>query len=111
MISLGSTLGYLMLIGGVALQIPLVAWIGVILISGGAVFALVTLPVELDASNRAMRMLNENGFIRDEEERKAARQMLNSAALTYVAGAAQAVSTILYYVFALMSSRSSRQRG
>lgn len=109
-INIGSSVGYIAFVAGLLLQIPLIAWIGVIFISGGAVFALVTLPVEIDASNRALRILQDYGFIQSEEERKAARNMLNSAALTYIAGAAQAILTIVYYIFALMRSRSSQQR-
>jgi len=108
LVSIGSSLGYMLFIAGLLGQINSLAWLGVILVSAGAVFALVTLPVELDASNRAMRMLQENGFLSSEEERGAARDMLNAAALTYVAGAAQAISTVLYYVFLLMG-RSRRR--
>ncbi len=107
-VNIGSSLGYLIFFGGLLAQAPAIAWIGVLLISAGAVFALVTLPVELDASNRGMRMLTENGLISSQEERAAARDMLNSAALTYVAGAAQAVMTILYYVFLLLGSSGRR---
>jgi|FLYN01.1.fsa_nt_gi Zn-dependent membrane protease YugP len=108
LVNIGSSLGYMLFIAGLLGQINSLAWLGVILVSAGAVFALVTLPVELDASNRAMRMLQENGFLSSEEERSAARDMLNAAALTYVAGAAQAISTVLYYVFLLMG-RSRRR--
>ena len=108
LVSIGSSLGYMLFLAGLLGQISSLAWLGVVLVSAGAVFALVTLPVELDASNRAMRMLQENGFLASEEERGAARDMLNAAAWTYVAGAAQAISTVLYYVFLLMG-RSRRR--
>ncbi len=90
------------------MQINAVAWIGVLLVSGGAIFALVTLPVEMNASVRAMRMLNENGLLQTEEERSASRDMLTAAALTYVAAAAQALSVILYYVFVLLGNNRRR---
>jgi Zn-dependent membrane protease YugP len=109
-VSVGSSLGYLIFFGGLFMQIPVVAWIGVLLVGAGTVFALVTLPVELNASQRGMRMLTENGLITSEEERGAARDMLTSAALTYVAAAAQAVATILYYVFLLMGQSNNRRR-
>jgi uncharacterized protein len=108
-VQLGSTLGYLVFFGGLFMQINVLAWIGILLVAAGTAFALITLPVELDASNRAMRMLTENRLVASEEERGAARDMLNSAALTYIAAAAQAVATILYYVFLLMG-RSSNNR-
>jgi len=108
-VNLGSTLGYLIFFAGLLLQFTAVAWIGVLLVSASAIFALVTLPVELNASNRAMRMLTENNLFASNEERNAARDMLNAAALTYIAAAAQAIATILYYVFLLMG-RSNRRR-
>lgn len=107
-ITLGSALGYLVFAAGLLGQIPAIAWIGVLLLSGGAIFALVTLPVELNASNRALQMLQEHNFIRSDDERQAARDMLNAAALTYVAGAAQAISGVLYYIFMLLG-RSRRR--
>jgi Zn-dependent membrane protease YugP len=75
------------------------AWVGVILFALSAVFALVTLPVELDASRRAMQLLTNTGLVAGEEERKGVSSVLNAAALTYVAAVAQALSTLLYYVF------------
>ena len=110
-VSVGSSLGYLIFFGGLLMQISALAWIGVLMFSAGSVFALVTLPVELNASQRGMRMLTESGLITSEEERSAARNMLTSAALTYVAAAAQAVVTILYYVFLLMGQSDNHRRG
>ena len=110
-VSVGSSLGYLIFFGGLLMQISALAWIGVLMFSAGSVFALVTLPVELNASQRGMRMLAESGLITSEEERSAARNMLTSAALTYVAAAAQAVASILYYVFLLMGQSNNRRRG
>jgi Zn-dependent membrane protease YugP len=107
-VNIGASLGYLIFFGGLFAQVPAIAWLGVLMVAAGAIFALVTLPVELNASSRGMRMLTEYGLISNEEERRAARDMLNSAALTYVAGAAQAVATILYYVFLLMGMSGRR---
>lgn len=112
-INIGSTLGYLVFFVGLMMQNTLgtsIAWIGVILLSAGMIFALVTLPVELDASNRGMQMLVQYDVILNEEERRAARDMLNAAALTYIAAAAQAVMTVLYYVFILLGSQSRSRR-
>ncbi len=109
-VGIGSSVGYLVFFGGLLMQIPAIAWIGILLVSGGAIFSLVTLPVEINASVRAMRMLNENGLISSPEERGAMRDMLGAAALTYVAAAAQSVSVILYYIFLLMGSNNSRRR-
>lgn len=108
LISIGSTLGYLIFGTGLFAADSAIAWIGVLLISGSAIFALVTLPVELDASNRALKMLSDYGLIASEDERHAARDMLTSAAWTYVAGAAQAIASILYFIFAF-TGRSRRR--
>jgi uncharacterized protein len=107
LINIGSTLGYLIFFGALFAGSTTLAWIGVAMLSAGMIFALVTLPVELDASNRAMQMLTQYGVITTEDERRAARDVLNAAALTYIAAAAQAIMTILYYVFLLMGSRRS----
>ena len=80
------------------------AWIGVLCFAAIAAFTLITLPVEFDASHRAKRLLVDNGLIA-QQEMAGVNGVLDAAALTYVAAAVQAVSTLLYYVF-LMSGRS-----
>jgi Zn-dependent membrane protease YugP len=71
-----------------------------ILFGATAVFALVTLPVELDASRRAKAWLSSSGVIYG-EEMSGVNSVLDAAALTYVAAAVQAISTMLYYAFLL----------
>jgi hypothetical protein len=85
-----------------------VAWVGLGLFAATAAFALVTLPVELDASHRAREMLANTGLIYNDEMRGVS-SVLNAAALTYVAAAMQAVSTLLYYAFLLMGAGSRRR--
>jgi len=77
-----------------------IAWLGVLFFSGALVFAFATLPVEFNASARARAMLTDAGLIY-EDEMKGVHSVLDAAALTYVAAAAQALSTLLYYVFLL----------
>jgi len=77
-----------------------VAWLGVLLFSVVALFALITLPVEFDASRRAKQLLQSYQFTSHDEQVGVTR-VLDAAALTYVAGLAQALSTLLYYVFIL----------
>jgi Zn-dependent membrane protease YugP len=76
------------------------AWIGLLIFAGTAVFALVTLPVEYDASRRAKEILSSHGLVMA-SDMQGVNAVLNAAALTYVAAAAQAVSTLLYYAFIL----------
>lgn len=67
---------------------------GIILFGAVVVFQLVTLPVEFNASNRAIRTLDENAIL-DEDELKASRKVLSAAAMTYVASAAVAIGNLL----------------
>ena len=84
-----------------------IAWIGLVLFGLTALFALVTLPVEFDASNRAKAWLASSGVMYN-TEMEGVHKTLDAAALTYVAAAIQALSTVLYYAFLLMG-RSSRR--
>jgi hypothetical protein len=103
-VQVGSWLGPIIFLAGMFLPIANLSLIGLLLFSGTLVFSLVTLPVEFDASHRAVAMLNRAGIASPIEE-KGVRAVLSAAALTYVAAAAQALSTILYYVFLLGSGR------
>ncbi len=105
MVNIGSYLGWILILVGLFLQMTQVAWLGVLVFSGGAFFALVTLPVEFDASARAKRMLAESGIIQTEAEMRGVSNVLNAAALTYVAGLVTAILQLLYYV-SLVSGRS-----
>lgn len=84
-----------------------IAWVGIGLFAATAAFALVTLPVELDASARAKAWLSGSGIVYA-SEMEGVNKTLDAAAMTYVAAAVQSVSTILYYLF-LLSGRSSRR--
>ncbi len=96
--NLGSTLGYLLFFGGVVIHMSGLVWLGVGLFSLGLVFALMTLPVELNASSRALAMLKSNALV-STEEYDGAKSVLSAAALTYVAAVAQALGSLLYFVF------------
>ena len=76
------------------------AWVGLALFGATALFALVTLPVELDASKRAKEILTTQGFVYQGQLDGVSR-VLNAAALTYVAAAVQSLSTLMYYAFLL----------
>ena len=69
-----------------------------------AVFSLVTLPVEFNATSRAKALLVSEGIL-ERSEMDGVNAVLDAAALTYVAAAAQAVSQVLYYAFILMGRR------
>lgn len=97
-VNIGSNLGWILIIIGLVLQQINIAWIGVAVFSAGALFALATLPVEFNASARAKELLSATGIVQTEEERRGVNQVLNAAALTYVAGLVTAVMQLLYYV-------------
>lgn len=108
-VNIGSNLGWILIIAGLLLKFTTLAWLGVIAFSAGAIFALFTLPVEFNASARAKRMLAESGIIRDENEQRGVNNVLNAAALTYVAGLVTAVLQLLYYV-SLVGGLGGRRR-
>ena len=95
--NIGSGIAPYIVLGGLWTQLTGLAWIGVILFAGATLFALVTLPVEYDASARARRLLAESGLV-TREEYGGVQAMLNAAALTYVAGFAASMLQLLYYV-------------
>jgi uncharacterized protein len=97
MVNIGSWLGWILIMIGLVLNVLNLAWLGVLVFSGGALFALATLPVELNASARAKRLLAETGIIQTEQERRGVNNVLNAAALTYVAGLLTAIVQLLYF--------------
>ncbi len=104
MVNIGSWLGWILIMVGLVLNALNLAWIGVLVFSGGALFALATLPVELNASARAKQLLSETGIIQTEQERRGVNSVLNAAALTYVAGLLTAIVQLLYFA-SLVSGR------
>jgi hypothetical protein len=104
--NLGSNLGPLLIMLGIgfnamgSISIMFIN-IGIALFVGVILFHLITLPVEFDASSRALRLINELGILQGEEN-QAARKVLNAAAFTYVATALYAV---LQLIQLLMSRR------
>ncbi len=88
--NLGSWAAFPLFIIGFLFNTPLLMDIGIILFAGVVIFHFVTLPVEFNASHRALAQLSSNGML-VEEEMRGARKVLNAAALTYVAATAVAL--------------------
>ncbi len=106
-VQIGSWLGPIVFMIGLLFQSTLgtgLAWVGLGLFALTALFAVVTLPVEFDASRRAKSWLSDTGLVY-QTEMGGVNSVLDAAALTYVAGAIQAVSTLLYYAFLLLGRR------
>jgi uncharacterized protein len=106
-VQFGSYLGPIIFMLGWWLSVTPLAWAGVFLFGAVALFSLITLPVEFDASRRAKELIASQGYAYGEELVGVSR-VLDAAALTYVAAVVQAVSTLLYYVFLLSGSRRRR---
>jgi Zn-dependent membrane protease YugP len=100
----GSSFGIGMLVIGALLSVQgfafghLLVWAGILLFGAAVFFQVINLPVEFDASARAKRQLVEYGIV-PQDEMRYVNQVLNAAALTYVAATLQAVLTLLYYIF------------
>ncbi len=110
-VNVGSYLGWILIIIGLLLGTrgASVAWLGVGIFGLGALFALATLPVELNASARAKRLLVDAGLIIGEEEQRGVNNVLNAAALTYVAALVTAVMQLLYYATLVMGMGGRRR--
>ncbi len=111
--NLGSQAGPLIVIAGLLLSVFTgrgfgfyVALAGLFLFAAVVLFQLVTTPVELDASRRALRLLAENGVIVPQEQ-EGARRMLRAAAFTYWVALFGAALTLLYYASLVFGNRRS----
>ena len=106
--SFGSKFGLWIVIAGLIISFfrPLV-FIGVVLFAFGVLFQIVTLPVEFDASRRALEILSQMGILR-EDEMTGARKVLRSAAMTYVASAAASILSLLRLILIAQGGRSRR---
>jgi Zn-dependent membrane protease YugP len=105
-VKVGAALGPILFFVGLLFRIEPLAWLGLILYGTMALFALATLPTELNASSRAMALLTSTGLIVGRQEEKGAKAVLNAAALTYIAFVAQVLLQLLYYVILLTGGRS-----
>jgi Zn-dependent membrane protease YugP len=95
---LGSNLGMIVMGLGLAMQVSGMVWLGVVMFSAFVVFTLVTLPVEFNASSRAVAALVDTGII-TRVEAVDTKKVLDAAALTYVAAAISAVMQLLYFLW------------
>jgi uncharacterized protein len=93
-LNIGSTIAPWLIMAGFLLSFKLLLWVGILFFAGVVVFHLVTLPVEFDASKRALAKLEGQNFL-SSAEMGGAREVLNVAALTYVAAFAIALVQLL----------------
>lgn len=101
--NLGTTMAFPLFLLGMFFSIPQLMDFGIILFSIAVIFSIITLPVEFNASSRAIRVLTDGHFLSD-AELPMARSVLNAAALTYVAATAMAILNLVR----LLALRSQR---
>lgn len=108
-VNIGSTVGWLFILLGIFMQWTGLAWLGVIVFATGALFSLATLPVELNASARAKKLLVQSGIIVGQDEQQGVNRVLNAAALTYVAALITSVMQLFYFT-GLVGGMGGRRR-
>jgi Zn-dependent membrane protease YugP len=106
-VNIGTTLGYLLFVLGIALQFFSLLVLGIILFSLSTLFTLITLPIEIDASNKAMNFINELQLLTPNEI-DGAKKVLFAAVLTYIAAAFQSLTSLFYYILRILGMRRRR---
>jgi hypothetical protein len=114
-VNIGTQLGTILFIVGMFMSAlaglsgigRIVSWLGVLGFCLSVLFALITLPVEFNASRRGLALLADSGLVH-ETNMGYARKVLYAAALTYVAALAQALAQVMYFVFLLSGRRRRR---
>jgi Zn-dependent membrane protease YugP len=96
--SFGSNISFFLILAGILMQVSGFILLGIFAMAAAVLFQVVTLPVEFNASSRAMEQIVSTGVIRNDEERDT-RKVLNAAALTYVAGALVALLELARFIF------------
>jgi Zn-dependent membrane protease YugP len=92
------TVAYVCIMLGLIFNLLQLFWLGVLFYAAMVVFVVLDLPVEIDASRRAMLLLNDAGLVYAEADAGGVRRVLTAAASTYVAAAVVAILQLLYYI-------------
>ncbi|WP_436861292.1 zinc metallopeptidase [Mammaliicoccus lentus] len=101
--NLGSSLSYIIILAGIVLTAlsntfgTTLLWVGIVFMSFAVLFTIITLPVEFDASKRAMRQIEKLNMV-NHQEYKHAKKVLSAAAMTYVAATAVAVAELARFI-------------
>lgn len=102
-VNIGSSMSWILFLAGLLLGFKGLTTLGILLFLGVVIFQLITLPVEFDASSRALNILQARGILYGDETRDA-KKVLNAAAMTYVAATLMAISQLIRLI-ALSSNR------
>ena len=91
-------LAYICIFIGLIFNFTQLYWLGILFYAAMVGFIVLDLPIEIDASRRATRLLTEAGLLRTEDDSQGTRRMLTAAASTYLAAAVTAILQLLYYI-------------
>ncbi len=97
-VTISPMISYILIFVGLIFNFPALFNLGILFFGVMVVFALLTLPVEIDASRRALKLLRQTGIMQTEDDERGARKVLTAAASTYVAAAVTAILQLLYYI-------------
>jgi Zn-dependent membrane protease YugP len=92
------TISYIAILMGLWFNMTGLLWLGILFFGLMVLFSILTLPVELDASRRGTKLLQEAGLMQDANDAKGTRAVLTAAALTYLAAAVTSILQLLYYI-------------
>ena len=92
------TISYIAILMGLWFNMTGLLWLGIIFFALMVLFSILTLPIEIDASRRGTRLLQEAGLMQAEADAQGSRAVLTAAALTYLAAAVTSILQLLYYI-------------
>ena len=92
------TISYIAILLGLWFNMTGMLWLGILFFALMVLFSILTLPVEIDASRRGLRLLDEAGLMVSPEDKQGAKSVLTAAGLTYLAAAVTSILQLLYYV-------------
>ena len=97
-VTFSPTVSYILIFMGLIFNLTGLFWLGIVVFGLMVVFSILTLPVEIGASRRALVMLRETGLMTTEQDEQGVKRVLTAAAMTYVAAAVTSILTLLYYI-------------
>jgi len=92
------TISYLAILFGLIFNIVNLIYVGIIFFALMVIFSILTIPVEVNASRRARKLLREAGLMKNKQDDTGSRAVLSAAALTYLAAAITSILQLLYYI-------------
>jgi Zn-dependent membrane protease YugP len=92
------TISYFAIFFGLIFNMTNMIWIGIFFFGLMVLFSFLTLPIEIDASRRGLKLLNEAGLMKTGQDKSGARAVLTAAAMTYLAAAVTSLLQLLYYI-------------